>query len=112
MTSAVVRLSINGDKKKLRIPVIQKIVRKVKTRATSHERNALNTLRSVMAFTYVIAVNKNKNSCANSTRKCSTARSTTCDDSPSAYWNARRAQISPAANTTGFDFLRRVYSSA
>ncbi len=46
MISAVVRLSATGEIKKLSRPVIQKMLRRVKLRETSHARRASNTRRS------------------------------------------------------------------
>ena len=51
ITSAVVRLSMIGDRKKLMTPVIQNSWRYVKPCRTSHDRSASNTLRSLIELT-------------------------------------------------------------
>ena len=51
ITSAVVRLSMIGDRKKLMTPVIQKSWRKLKPLRTSQERSASKTRRSLIELT-------------------------------------------------------------
>ena len=112
ITSAVVRLSMMGDRKKLMTPVIQNNCRYVKPWRTSQDRSASNTPRSLMEFTYVIAQSRNRNNSPNSMRKWRTASSASWSMPPPAYSAAMNAQMIPAPSMTGTDFLRCVNSSA
>ena len=113
MTSAVVRLSSTGDRKKPIRPVSQNNWRNENPRLTSSARIASNTLRSAIADTKHIATTRKKNSDANS-RKISRKPSAASPGSPprAARPSAMSSQIRPAASTTGFDLRRCSRSSS
>eukprot|EP00300_Choanocystis_sp_HF-7_P024828 c26388_g1_i1.p2 GENE.c26388_g1_i1~~c26388_g1_i1.p2 ORF type:complete len:139 (+),score=1.50 c26388_g1_i1:258-674(+) len=112
INKAVVMLSAMGEIKKANIPVIQNSWRRLKPLRTNQERSASNTSRSSMAFTYVIATNKNKNNSAYSNILCRTAFSAASGKPSLASSQAMMAQIIPEAMMTGLDLRRCKTSSA
>ena len=112
ITSAVVRLSAIGDRKKAMMPVIQNTFRRPNPRETSQARSHSKTFRSVIALMYVIATRRKKNSSANSRNVCRKASCSACCSAPvSRAAIASRTQIAAPPISTGLDFRMWVNSS-